>query len=878
MPSLPASLTTLDPRRSLRARFAWLLGVSGIAFAFVAASLVEQAQRSAIEASVGQALRREAHLVGQALATTLQDRLALVRQTAAHPVLSTGLMEAGDVRLLLEQVRANQPELAWIAVLDTDGVVKVATQALLEGEKLADERWFPAGLKGPWMGNRHPAGRLRGPFGLTHGSGTPEFMDMATPLIDYQGRTIGVLVAEVDWAWVEALHHSLVTDPDRDAGIDSLVLGPSGQVDIGPPALRGQALTLPAGGELRSGDAPRVLPWPDGRRYLSVAVATPVAGSGRELTLVARQDERVAFAAVEHLRLRLLQGGLLATLVIVAISVGLAGRVARPIRALSATANRLRQGEVVSFAQPVRGGGDELRDLAAALNELDQNLRQQISERAQAARQYQAIFEGAPDAQGMFFDGRLELANSACLRLFGAESLAQLAGRSVLSLVHPDDHARLMQRMQQLKGSVARLPTVEERIVRLDGHVVDVESSVLAFRDGARRGVMVVLRDISERKRTGQALAQSEERFRLALRGTAAGLLDWDIPANTVVFTDTWEQLLGRPLSELPMRLRDWSPLIHEGDRERIFSLLRALGRGERDLVDSEMRLRHQDGHWVALLIRAFLVRDAGGRPVRAIGTVLDVTERLEAREALSRLNAELEQRVAARTAELQAANVELDSFAHAVSHDLRAPLRAMSGFSVALKEDYADRLQGPGLNYLEHIVQSSKRMAELIDGLLTLSRNSRTAMHDGRVHLSALARRVVEELRQAEPDRVVTVDIADELYARGDARLLDVVLRNLIGNAWKYTGRAASPHITVDRVEQDGRRWFRVSDNGAGFDMKYAKLLFQAFQRLHRQDEFPGIGIGLATVQRIVQRHGGEIVAEGRVGEGASFRFSLPD
>jgi signal transduction histidine kinase len=247
-----------------------------------------------------------------------------------------------------------------------------------------------------------------------------------------------------------------------------------------------------------------------------------------------------------------------------------------------------------------------------------------------------------------------------------------------------------------------------------------------------------------------------------------------------------------------------------------------------------------------------------------------------DARTDLQRLNAELEQRVQARTEQLQAANAELDSFAYAVSHDLRAPLRAMSGFSQALLEDHAAQLNDEARLYLQQIIVASHRMGGLIDGLLALSRSTRGTLRDEAVDLGRLAQRVQDELQLAEPQRQVQLSLQGDLQVRGDPRMLESVMRNLIGNAWKYTAHQPQARVQVRETVQDGQRWFSVEDNGVGFDMAHAGRLFQAFSRLHRADEFPGLGIGLATVQRIVRRHGGQIQAEGRLNQGACIRFTL--
>lgn len=225
---------------------------------------------------------------------------------------------------------------------------------------------------------------------------------------------------------------------------------------------------------------------------------------------------------------------------------------------------------------------------------------------------------------------------------------------------------------------------------------------------------------------------------------------------------------------------------------------------------------------------------------------------------------------------QLAAVNRELEAFAYSVSHDLRAPLRAIEGFSQALLEDCVDDFDETGQDYLQRVSGEARRMARLIDDLLALSRVTRAELEPARLDLSAMARAIVARLQEQEPDRSVTVHVADDLVAWGDETLVRQALDNLLSNAWKFTGRTEGGTIEVGPAPEEGRLGFFVRDNGAGFDMKYADKLFTPFQRLHRMDEFPGTGVGLSTVQRIVTRHGGRIRCESAVGEGTTFFVDL--
>jgi len=244
-----------------------------------------------------------------------------------------------------------------------------------------------------------------------------------------------------------------------------------------------------------------------------------------------------------------------------------------------------------------------------------------------------------------------------------------------------------------------------------------------------------------------------------------------------------------------------------------------------------------------------------------------EITERSRAEQALRRA-----------TASAEAANRELEAFSYSVAHDLRAPLRSIDGFSQALEEDYADSLNDEAVRYLKHVRDAAQQMGELIDDLLNLSRVTRAELRRENVKLSEIAESVISRLQESQPDRRVHVTIANDLTASADPKLVEVVLTNLLANAWKFTGKTPVPSVEFGADLSQDPCVFFVRDNGAGFDQKYVDKLFGVFQRLHTVDEFEGTGIGLATVRRIVLRHGGHVSAEGAVGQGATFRFTLEE
>ncbi|HXB68468.1 MAG TPA: CHASE3 domain-containing protein [Candidatus Acidoferrales bacterium] len=410
----------------------------------------------------------------------------------------------------------------------------------------------------------------------------------------------------------------------------------------------------------------------------------------------------------------------------------------------------------------------------------------------------------------------------------------------------------------------------------VDGAFHPFLTRVMPMRDQAGKVVrwFGTSTDITAQRMTEDALRENQQRLRVAQQVARIGTFEWNLQTGVKQRTPELEAMYGLPPGGFDAGRRTWLDLVHPEDREQADRHMQeALETGS---FEAEWRVNWPDGatHW--LFGRAWVFQGDTGKRSRMIGAVVDVTARKQAELEVLRINGELERRVHDRTIQLEAANRELEAFAYSVSHDLRAPLRGIDGWSLALLEDYDSLLDEGARQYLNRVRSETQRMGHLIDGLLQLSRVSRGEMKFHRVDLTALANTIAARLRDSQPERSLEFVIEPELVASGDGRLLEIALTNLFSNAVKFTGARDQALIEFGRVEQDGEMAFYVRDNGAGFDMAHAGNLFGAFQRLHKASEFPGTGIGLATVQRVVRRHGGRVWADGCVNRGATFSFTL--
>jgi PAS domain S-box-containing protein len=462
---------------------------------------------------------------------------------------------------------------------------------------------------------------------------------------------------------------------------------------------------------------------------------------------------------------------------------------------------------------------------------------------------------------------RIVFVNNAFVRRTGY-SKEEAIGRSPSFLHGPKTSQSALNRINK---ALKALKPIREEVIKYTktGEEIWWEIDIVPVFDDTSKCTHFVSieRDVTERKKVERALVQSESRLKEAQRVANIGSWEWDVSERKVTWSDELYRIFGYPPQAFPITIDSFLQSVHPADREIMREKVSDMRRNARSFRET-YRIVQPDGTVRYILAHGDVVAydSKKKKATKLVGTVQDVTDRKLAEEG--RL----------QTAKLEAANKELEAFSYSVSHDLRAPLRTIDGFSRMLLEDYADKLDATGRSYLEFIDMATKRMSLLIQDLLELSRVTSSEMHRTDVNLSTIVENIAEELRQADPERNVVFHIMPGLMAHADPRLMRIVLENLVRNAWKFTSKTPSAQIEFGMAKKDGQKTYFVRDNGAGFDMAFVHKLFGVFQRLHPESEFSGTGIGLATILRIITRHGGKVWAEGKVNHGATFYFILPD
>jgi PAS domain S-box-containing protein len=481
---------------------------------------------------------------------------------------------------------------------------------------------------------------------------------------------------------------------------------------------------------------------------------------------------------------------------------------------------------------------------------------------------------------GLDADGNVTFLNPAAARMLGLDE-RQITGKQIQEItkhakadgtLFDDRSSPILSTLKDGSGHQGS----EEIFCRSDGMTFPVDYvSTPIFERGELTGAVVSFRDVTQSREREKALRESEERF----RQIAENIEDvfWVTNPTTngwIYISPAYKKIWGQNPDISRSAAHAWLGSIHADDLGHVLHAL--VTKQIQGTYDEQYRIIRPDGSIRWIRERAYPIRDDFGKVYRVTGIAADITERRQAEDQIQKLNQELERRVLQRTAQLETANKELEAFSYSVSHDLRAPLRSIDGFSQALLRGNADQLDEKGKHYLTRVRGATQRMEQLIDDLLNLSRVTRGEMRREQVDLGMIAKTVAAELKHVFPERPVDFFIAPDLLTEGDTRLLRVLLENLLQNAWKFTSKHSQAKIELGATELDGRKTFYVRDDGAGFDMNYADKLFAPFQRMHSQKEFEGTGIGLATVQRIIQRHGGRVWAEGAVDQGATFYFQL--
>lgn len=610
---------------------------------------------------------------------------------------------------------------------------------------------------------------------------------------------------------------------------------------------------------------------PDGVRVAGneVRLAVPVMESTRFGTLLVVADISRLWLRVAAYSIVLLATTLVSGLVAYLMTGWLKDRIVAPVQALAAAAGRV-QGEGDYSVRVQKEADDELGALTDAFNAMLARIQHNEAEIARSAERLRLAVESARIGTWDWdISANVVIWNARNYAIYGVLPGTTITREVFYGRVHPDDRLKLRAALEAAQNGAADF-SIEYRIVPGDStdrlrYVVLRGRFLRPTNETVQRAVGVTL-DITDRRLAELRAVEGELRFRTVAERAPAMIWSCDPNLSRDYFNKTWLLFTGRPLDlELGSGWQDGVPRA-DLDRWNETALSAA---AQRDPYSVEYRLRRADGslRWVVETGAPRLSADGsfGGY----FGSCIDITTRKEN-------EAELEAHVRARTRELELANQELESFSYSVSHDLRGPVRAIQGFAEIALEELAANHPDLARERIERVLKAADRMNKLTDAFISMARISRAELKLEKVNLSRLAEDVAGFLRSANPERAIDLRIAPDLLTRGDERLLRIALENLLSNAWKFTARVEQARIEIGREMRGTEPIFFVRDNGAGFDAALSHKLFQPFERLHAGTQFEGLGVGLNTVFRVIEKHGGRVWAESAVNQGATFFFTL--
>jgi len=773
-----------------------------------------------------------------------------------------------------------------LEVIDpNNGQIIISTESDEVGKYRENQPFFTEGLKSAYVQNPYYDLALQRPI-----------MTASAPIISSEGKVIAVLAGRLD---LDELNEIILRRTGQHQSDDVFLVNSSHffvtqpRLIPDPAVLQRGIYTVAVNTCLtQTNGAIEAL---DYREVPSIIVFRWLPAL--QLCLVTKIDQQEAYAPIRSLGESLVITGLIVLFLGSIGAILLARSLTKPIHQLAHGTAQISQGNLEHRINNT--SGDEIGQLATAFNQMAESiagkdaqlrnwtgeLEKRVEERTsdlhkseEALRHsYEVmsyIIKFDPDAIAIF-DNNLHYIAVSDRYL----SDYNIVGQNIIGKHHYEVFPEMPQKWRDvhqrvLAGAIER--NDDDDFDRPDGSKTynRWECRPWFQSDGSIGGMITYTEVTTERKLAEKALRDSEKKYRDLYESMMDAFAIIDMEGRIIEFNNSFRELVGYSTDELyRLTYTNLTPEKWHLKEAKIIAD-QVLQRGYSDVYEKEYITK--GGITIPIEVRTYLIRDEKGENAGMWAIIRNISERKKAEEEIQQLNQTLESKVEERTAQLADANKELESFSYSVSHDLRTPLRALDGFSLAVLEDYGSIMDHNGKHYLNRIREASQKMAQLIDAMLILSRVTKAEMNRSTVNLSELAENIAGELSANEPDRKVTWKIASGMVVSADQILIKSVMENLMNNAWKFTAKQSRSTIEVGKLVQGENDVFYVKDDGAGFDMKFASKMFGPFQRFHSNTEFEGTGIGLATVSRIINKHGGRIWAESEPEKGATFYFTL--